>query len=1021
MHHRTVTLVFGALLLIAGGAVVAPWILADDEAPILRWNTTDETEVPQEPGEIEVANGQEVGDGRTAIELDGIGGAADERVDVVLRGRVVDKFRGPVAAATVWLDFGRGGPRGGGQGNRQRRVPDPVTTDAEGRFAFQGQTFRNLRVWLQVAHQQHAVGVFDRDVGSVATAVDLGDLMLMAGGEVRGRVTDLEGNGIAGADLRLQPDNGNTLRQLRDREKLLPPFTTDTNGYYRRPHLAAGDWSLTATAKRHTEGRSGTFAVEEDQAAEVEDIRLGPGFEATGIVRNRDGQPIAKAAVSMQSEPRPRGGNDGQEGAPGATGRPGPGGRGGPAAWAGGREHRTTTDDQGRFFLEHLPGVAMRLDVDADGYLDYRQNAIDPTLGQLLQVTMQDGLRIEGRVLDGDGTPVTLFAVRAVRLRGLPASGQGNVDVNAVMNQLRQGNLDETTRATIRAQFEGQAGNLREMFGREGGRENRGPVGPGGPDGGRQNLRDLGKAERHADGRFVATGLQEGVFEVHVQSPDHARYRSAEVELRNGGSPPVLEVVLDGGVYLAGVVLDDAGNPVVGAQVELRAPSALEGLGRRGGRGGRPGGDGSGGAGTTPDLNSITREFARMAAAAMPGLEVRTDREGLFVFKHATRGTWRVHAEARGHAPGSTDTFELTADRSGVEIHLAALGSIQGVVAGLRDNEHGEARVAAVPFASNTGSDGAAAPFGGLGALFGRGRGGGGGGGGPFQSVGVEPDGSYRIPDLAPGEYLVRAWIGSPQDLMRELAPRFADGTLRADVAVRASETSKLDLSITRAVVGSVAGSVLHNQAAGAGMQVELQRNDENGTSGGPRGGDRGRGMGGGLPGFGRTFQATVAASGRFTIADVPPGLYRLRVQNARRGGTLHEELLQVAADVVNERTIVIQTHSLRGRITRDDGGDSAELGGRISLLPGLTELPPNLGEWQRTNPGLDARLQNGAFTFDAVKPGGYLLVATVRGRERTHQAIVVQGDQEISVAVGKPAAPRTTPAPGTAPQPAGR
>ncbi len=1019
MHHRTVTLVIGVLLLIAGGAVVAPWILGGDEAPILRWSATDETEVPPEPGEVEAAN-LDAGDARTAIELEGNGGAADERVEVVLRGRVVDKFRSPVADATVWLDFGRGGPRGGGQGNRQRRVPDPVTTDAEGRFAFQGQTFRNLRVWLQVAHQRHAVGVFDRDVGNVTTAVDLGDLTLMAGGEVRGRVTDLEGNGIAGAELRLQPENGNTLRQLRDREKLLPPFTTDTNGYYRRPYLAAGDWSLTATAKRHTEGRSGTFAVEEDQAADVDDIRLGPGFEATGIVRNREGQPIAKAAVSMQSEPRPRNGNDGQEGAPGANGRQGPGGRGGPGTWFGGREHRTTTDDQGRFFLEHLPGVAMRLDVDADGYLDYRQNGIDPTLGVLLQVTMQDGLRIEGRVRDADGTPVTLFAMRAVRLRGLPTPGQGNLDVNAVMNQLRQGNLDEATRASLRAQFEGQAGNLREMFGREGGRGGRGPVGPGGPDGGRQNLRDLGKAERHDDGRFVATGLQEGVFEVHVQSPDHARYRSAEVEVRSGGSPPVLDVVVDGGVYLAGVVLDGAGNPIVDAQVELRAPSALEGVGRRGGRGGRPGGDGSGGAGNTVDIDSITREFARVSASAVPGLEVRTNREGLFVFKHATRGTWRVHAEARGHAAASTDAFELTADRSNLEIRLAALGSIQGVVAGLRNDEHGEARVAAVPFASNTGGDGAAAPFGGFGALFGRGRPGGGGGGGPFQSVGVEPDGSYRIPDLAPGEYLVRAWIGSTQDLMRELAPRFTDGTLRADVAVRANETSKLDVPITRAVVGSVAGSVLHNQTAGAGLQVELQRNDENGASGAP-GGGRGRGAGGGFPGFGRTFQATVAASGRFTIANVPPGLYRLRVQNARRGGTLHEEVLQVVADVVTERTIVVQTHSLRGRITRDDGGDATELGGRISLLPGLTELPPNLGEWQRTNPGLDARLQNGAFTFDAVKPGGYLLVATVRGRERTHQAIVVQGDQEILVAAGKPAAPRTTPAPGPTPQPGGR
>ena len=100
MHHRTVTLVIGVLLLIAGGAVVAPWILGGDEAPILRWSATDETEVPPEPGEVEAAN-LDAGDARTAIELEGNGGAADERVEVVLRGRVVDKFRSPVADATV--------------------------------------------------------------------------------------------------------------------------------------------------------------------------------------------------------------------------------------------------------------------------------------------------------------------------------------------------------------------------------------------------------------------------------------------------------------------------------------------------------------------------------------------------------------------------------------------------------------------------------------------------------------------------------------------------------------------------------------------------------------------------------------------------------------------------------------------------------------------------------------------------------------------------------------------------------
>ena len=46
---------------------------------------------------------------------------------------LVDRFTAPIAEATVWLDFGRGGMRGG-PAERNRRVPDPVRTDAEGRL-----------------------------------------------------------------------------------------------------------------------------------------------------------------------------------------------------------------------------------------------------------------------------------------------------------------------------------------------------------------------------------------------------------------------------------------------------------------------------------------------------------------------------------------------------------------------------------------------------------------------------------------------------------------------------------------------------------------------------------------------------------------------------------------------------------------------------------------------------------------------------------------------------------------------
>ncbi|HEU4419132.1 MAG TPA: carboxypeptidase regulatory-like domain-containing protein, partial [Planctomycetota bacterium] len=622
-----------------------------------------------------------------------------------------------------------------------------------------------------------------------------------------------------------------------------------------------------------------------------------------------------------------------------------------------------------------------RLETSADGYLDNTLTGIDPTSSPPVLVTLQDGLRIAGVVRDADTTPVTMFAVRANRVRGLPqpARSAGNFDDLAP----RDGNLDEATRVQLRAREV-----LRESMG-EGRRGGRGGP-PDGGGGGGPGLRDLGRPERHARGAFVLTGLQEGIYEVHVQSPDHTRYRSAEVELRLGIAPPDLSIVLDDGVFVAGVVRSEAGDPVAGARVELRPATADEGTPRRGERGNN--------GQNSPELQALGRDLRQAFAATRFTQEATTAADGLFVIKHAQRGSYRLHAEARNYSSADSDTFELQADRSGFELRLGLLGSIAGKVRGLAEREVAEARVAAVPIG--------AAPGGGFGALFGRGRGGG-PGGNPFQGVGCGPDGAYRIDGLVPGTYAVRAWIGSPQELMRELAPQFLDGSMLADVTVRAAEVSTLDVTVTRPQVGTVSGNVMHNGSPAAGFQVELTRQDETGT---PQNGFGQRGPGGGgragFGGFGRSFQAAVATSGNFSIPNVPAGSYRLRVQAARRGGPLHEEAVLVSVNRTTQCLIALQTANLAGSITRDDGGNAAELNGRVYLLPGLTAVPENLRIWQRENPGFDAQIQNGTFKFTALKPGGYLLVLAVRGREHTTLPIVVGStDQTVVVPAGKAAA----------------
>ncbi|MBK8095699.1 MAG: hypothetical protein IPK26_01245 [Planctomycetes bacterium] len=1020
MRSSTVLLVFGVLLLLGGGAFVALSMSAED-VPVGRWDTADEVEVddPAEDAATETAEMTGSLADRTAIDTGSLTPDGDERrVDVILRGRVVSKFQGPVANAKVWLDFGRGGQRGfdrggpgggqvGGPGGRNRRVPDPVVTDAAGRFAFQGRTFRELRVILQVAHGSFAPGVFDKNLGVAQAEMDVGDLVLNNGGVATGRVTDLDGNGIAGATLRLSPENGNQMRWTRDREQLTPDQQTDNNGFYRLQHIPAGEWRINASAKMHVDGSSTTFAIEEDLQIEVADIELGPGYDLAGFVTDAAGKPIAKAEVTLRSRGRDNGNGGGQGGGPGG-GRGGraQGGQGGGPGGGGGRDHRATTDDKGFFVAERLPGAPLEMTVDAKGFLTHRQDGIDAKLGQKVYVTLQDGLKLVGTVTDQKtGQPVTEFAVRALRVRGLPVPGMENVDPADIFARMRDGNLDEATRTQLRQQMEASFGGR----GRDGGAGGRG--GRGGGPGGDMALRfggDLGKPEHHDRGEFAVTGLQEGVYVLAVQSPQHASFRSKEVELRLGAAAPTLTVVLDPGVSVSGIVKDPSGAAIANARVELRTATREENTGANAGNSAN-GNGGRGGRGNR--LGEMMRQFGGGGGTSV--VDARTDKHGRFRLEHAPRGTYRVRASADGHDVANSDVLDVQADLAGIELTLGSLGALAGRVLGVTPQNAAEARVVAVPAGSQ-------------GFNFRDGR--------PFADV--QPDGTYRIENLTPGGYVVRAFVGSPRDLMSELGPQFLDSALQAEVTVAAGKTTDHDVTLKLPETGTVAGSVLHNGNPATGFQVALSRTDETAAAGNTAntepGGGRGRGGRGGPFGGGgsRSFQASVGPSGRFSIGDVPAGNYRLVVSNGRRGSNLLEQAVQVFTGQTTELNLSVMTSSVKGTVTTDDGTPVAELGGSVVLLADMTALPadwnPRRGQGGGNTPM--ARLQNGSFELESVKPGQYLVVLSARGRERVTQSVFVPAGQTqaLQLVAGKKTAtdaPGGTPTNGggTNPQPRAR
>lgn len=1012
MQKQTVVLLLVALLGVGAAVFLVPGLSGEAPAPVMQWDTGDEvdgaTEEAPENGEVQTAEF----DRTEAAVTPGAPVAADpgERIDALLRGRVVDKFGAPVAGAKVWMEIGQSrqrgratGGRGGRGGGRSRRIPEPVETNAQGLFAFQGQAFRNLRVTLQVKSDQHAVGLFEKDIGDIRAGqasaeveVALGDLQLKSGGLVRGRVTDLGGNAVMGAAVTLEPDFRNRLRWQRNRGDLLPPTTTDANGYYAYANVPEGRFAVTVLAKMHTPGRSETFEVAEEATVEVPDIALGPGYEVTGIVRDARGEPVAKANVRLRASLSQNAAAGARAGGRDERGRGGreTRGRGGFRGMSmfGGRDHRTETDEEGRFLLEHLPGSLMELEVRADGFLTYEEDEIDPRTGRPIYVTLQDGLRITGLVQTPDGLPLTSYAVRARRLRGLPDPNQPQIDFNSLWSKMSNPDLSEDARRDLMRQMRSARDQFTRQFGDRGGRgggrgSDRG--GRGGDRGGRGDM----EPEPHDGGRFVEDGLLEGVYEVLVEAPDYARYRSAEVEVRRSAAPADLTITLDRGVYVGGVVLDAYGDPIADAEVTVRSASLDENNPPTPSMfGGQAGGRGPGGRGGF-DMNRMARDWMRGMSAPQLRLQARTDEDGLFIVKNVPRGVYALAASAEGFAQGDVPAFQLNGDRSDFELRLEPLGVIYGEVTGFRPEEAGEVQVGAVLLPEDGNIMGAMMRGG-----FGRGGRGGRGGGRSMSTARVEADGSYRLEGLTPGDYLVRTWIGGTREIMRMMQPMMMSGELTADVGVQAGTESRWDMQVLRPQVGDVTGSVMHNGDYASGFRVELRQQDQGSAQGGGGPNDWMARM----ARFGRSQSATVKADGTFEIKDVTAGAYTLRISASRRGGTLYEEPVQVLADATVQRSFALTTGSVQGTVTTDDGADAKEVRGRVTLFADLVEVPENLRQAQRETRSFDARISDGAFEIASIPAGTYLLVAQPRDREQTSQTVVVTGQEQVTVPLGK-------------------
>jgi hypothetical protein len=871
MQKQTLALVVGTAALLAVGALMFsylfPHFFAEDVVPLHQRSEASGGVDAIEPAPATIDVGRaartEVENGARAADDGGASGL------VTLQGRVMDGLGAPVGDATVWLEpsrvVRREGPR--------RTLPGPVKTGADGTFRVTGLRRGDRRVALRVTRAQYAPGMFDRPIGNVSEVsgaarlslvASVGDLELSGGAEIRGRVTDLAGSGIAGATVQVVPKQRNRWRLVSNREKYLAAIETDADGYYRLAHVPAGVWSVVARAARYTKGLSSALVAAEGRSTQVADMQLGPGVTVSGSVQDHRGAPIAKASVFMLAVAM------GQS----AAARPR-------------NELAATTDQQGRFLIRHVPATKMHLEVRADGYLHHAQEGTYAEIGAPLKVTMRDCLQITGSVLDDpSGQPVKNYAVRAMFLRGPDRAG-------AVTGGRTGGDVRSAPNARARA-----GGYAME------------------------------RPAPHPNGEFVLGGLQEGVYSVAVQSADHAFLRTEEVEVRAGRAVRGLVLYLKRGFECAGSIVADDGRPIPGARVELKS-----------------------------------------GAYSGPPLVATANSAGMFAIQRAPAGEYQMSVVADGFRSRQAAPIELFGDRADSRIVLLRLGELTGSVQGLRAADIVNARVFVIRMSGNQA------------ALAGTPQ------RSAHRSARIEADQTYKIRELEPGDYLVRAYLGLESDVTQLLVRQASTEKASADVRVIGGETSQLDLQLMTLPAGTVTGLVFHNGEAAKGFRIELAAIADN-TAVVPAG-----------------RRARVASGGTFRVDRVAVGKYVLRVRSSGRA-TVHEETIEVVANVAVHRDIRVLTASLNGAVTVDDGTDVRQLSGEVALLAGLTELPEDYRP-SRSRGGrgsIHTRLRAGKYEFETVQPGNYLIVVTIPGRKPSAVPVVIRsnGSQQLAIPAGE-------------------
>ncbi|HEX5720976.1 MAG TPA: carboxypeptidase-like regulatory domain-containing protein, partial [Thermoanaerobaculia bacterium] len=478
------------------------------------------------------------------------------------------------------------------------------------------------------------------------------------------------------------------------------------------------------------------------------------------------------------------------------------------------------------------------------------------------------------------------------------------------------------------------------------------------------------------EGRFVLSGLKPGTAYVTAMASGYRTRAAQAVQVPEEGQAPPVEITLDPGTSLEGIVRDSRGNPLPRAYVQVQGPdptssrmsiptdeaghyeigdlepgpfevqaSLHNGPSTRVAweiRAGRNRLDLKLSEGTEVSGRIVDSQGSPVPGASLtlhavagegetpmyrPQTEVVSSADGSFAFQGISDGEYRLTGSRQGFAPATIPGVQVAgAPVAGLELRLGPGAVIRGRLLGLDPTVANRVMVMAYS-----------------------------GEGTRLEGV-ADPSGSYRIQDVPPGEWNVTAHLN-------------ALDMARAQVEVSPGEQEVIqDLEFSSGF--TLTGRVLLDRVPIPRAQVMVFSTNPEKPGGGHR---------------------ETAHDGTFRLERLPAGTYSLTVLIAM--GMAHAQTLEISGD--RDLAIEIATGAVEGRLLSPQGLPVA--GAIVSLA--VEEAPFGF-------PGPSASSDDqGAFAFPSVPAGTYKLTVRADGIAPAESRVVVTpgGTVHVDLVVGAP------------------